>query len=258
MKKSKTLLWIQSALCILTAALFAITAIGIYRDGMARRAEDPAAQIYSPEIVAERAAPGLVMLAASVAATVACVVMGVRDESAEKPIRDTETVRDLTASRVAEPNEAMKKERALQQKLLCGGWAAAALCMVPIVLYIANPAHFAESDAAGLEHMLAALVGHILPWTVLAFACLTVSTLLRERSMQRETAAASERAREEKAAGLAPAPKAKTAAGKGKNAARAAILALAVIFIIAGIHNGGMKDVLIKAINICTECVGLG
>ncbi|MBQ7487252.1 MAG: hypothetical protein IJT77_07145, partial [Clostridia bacterium] len=65
-------------------------------------------------------------------------------------------------------------------------------------------------------------------------------------------------AKEEKAAGLAPAPKAKTAAGKGKNAARAAILAVAVIFIIAGIHNGGMKDVLIKAINICTECVGLG
>lgn len=36
-----------------------------------------------------------------------------------------------------------------------------------------------------------------------------------------------------------------------------AILA-AVIFIILGIANGGMRDVLFKAINICTECIGLG
>ena len=41
-------------------------------------------------------------------------------------------------------------------------------------------------------------------------------------------------------------------------AIRAALLAAAVAFIAAGILNGGMRDVLFKAINICTECVGLG
>ena len=30
------------------------------------------------------------------------------------------------------------------------------------------------------------------------------------------------------------------------------------IMIVLGINNGGMRDVLIKAINICTECIGLG
>ncbi|HBA97870.1 MAG TPA: thioredoxin [Lachnospiraceae bacterium] len=30
------------------------------------------------------------------------------------------------------------------------------------------------------------------------------------------------------------------------------------ILIAAGIWNGGLNDVLIKAINICTECIGLG
>lgn len=40
--------------------------------------------------------------------------------------------------------------------------------------------------------------------------------------------------------------------------ARVVILALAVFFIIEGISNGGASDVLIKAINICTECIGLG
>ena len=32
----------------------------------------------------------------------------------------------------------------------------------------------------------------------------------------------------------------------------------AVVFIILGVMNGSMKDVLVKAIKICTECVGLG
>ncbi len=45
---------------------------------------------------------------------------------------------------------------------------------------------------------------------------------------------------------------------KRLRAARLAVIAAAVIFIIAGILNGSMEDMLIKAINICTECVGLG
>ncbi len=39
---------------------------------------------------------------------------------------------------------------------------------------------------------------------------------------------------------------------------RLAVLILAVICIIAGVANGNMKDILIKASNICTECIGLG
>ena len=42
------------------------------------------------------------------------------------------------------------------------------------------------------------------------------------------------------------------------NIIRLAILAVSVAFIIVGVFNGGMRDVLIKAINICTECIGLG
>lgn len=40
--------------------------------------------------------------------------------------------------------------------------------------------------------------------------------------------------------------------------ARLSLLVIAVTFIIVGIFNGGMADVLQKAINICTECIGLG
>ena len=39
---------------------------------------------------------------------------------------------------------------------------------------------------------------------------------------------------------------------------QAVIVAAAVLLIIAGICNGSALDVLIKGINICTECIGLG
>lgn len=39
---------------------------------------------------------------------------------------------------------------------------------------------------------------------------------------------------------------------------RIVLAAVAVVFIIVGIFNGGAEDVLKKAIAICTECIGLG
>ncbi|MBQ8627442.1 MAG: thioredoxin [Agathobacter sp.] len=39
---------------------------------------------------------------------------------------------------------------------------------------------------------------------------------------------------------------------------RCAILAIGVFFLVYGFITGGTADVLAKAINICTECIGLG
>ena len=39
---------------------------------------------------------------------------------------------------------------------------------------------------------------------------------------------------------------------------RVAVGSLAIVLIVWGIANGGMADVLGKAINICTQCIGLG
>lgn len=37
-----------------------------------------------------------------------------------------------------------------------------------------------------------------------------------------------------------------------------ALMVLAVCFVVMGVVGGSMRDVLVKAIKICTECVGLG
>ncbi len=41
-------------------------------------------------------------------------------------------------------------------------------------------------------------------------------------------------------------------------AVRIAVVLIAFLFIVLGILNGGMGDVLAKAVRICTECIGLG
>ena len=41
-------------------------------------------------------------------------------------------------------------------------------------------------------------------------------------------------------------------------AVRGVVFVIAVALIIAGVLNGGARDVLVKAINICTECIGIG
>ena len=42
------------------------------------------------------------------------------------------------------------------------------------------------------------------------------------------------------------------------NIARGVISSVAVVLIIVGYFDGGAADILQKAINICTECIGLG
>ena len=39
---------------------------------------------------------------------------------------------------------------------------------------------------------------------------------------------------------------------------RLTLLAIAAALIVWGAVNGGARDVLVKAVNICTECIGLG
>ena len=39
---------------------------------------------------------------------------------------------------------------------------------------------------------------------------------------------------------------------------RLGLLILALAIIVLGVLNGGLRDVFIKAANLCTECIGLG
>ena len=292
MTKNKIFLWVQTALCALIAILLAVAAVRIFLDGSAYQAAGhPSEWIYTREKAAAVLMPMLPLFLLSFAMTVYSLVKDIKDEEADKPVQDVERARDLVCARVAQPSEEMAKEQALQKKLLLGGWIGFAVCMLPILLYITNGAHFALTDAEGLDHSIVSMVAFVVPWTVIGLACLVVTTVLQGRSIQREADAATALMKEAAAAKAAEAAKAgaesaKTAEApsadaeseKAPSASKAAaplyntspetarkrviirrvLLVAAVIFVVLGVQNGSMKDVLVKAIRICTECVGLG
>jgi len=254
MTRSKLYLALQAAVCIALVVLLSLSAISIYREGSARKAEHPMESVYTPGEVAGKFAPIAPLLFAGLGLLVAGLVLGAKDENADKPVTDAELNRDLVIARVAQPSEAMLTEQRAQRRLAWIGWAVFALCMVPILIYIMNPAHFPEVD---LEGMSFSMLRVFLPWTAVGLGALAVTSILREKSVLRQTEAAQAQLKAEKAAGIVAAPQSADMQKK-TILPQAIIIVAAVILIIAGVFNGSARDVLYKAITICTECVGLG
>ena len=257
MTEKKLYLAVQSVLCILLVILLAVSAVSIYREGKARKAENPMEWIYTREAVGEKFRPIAPLFFCAIGLTAAGWILAVKDENAGKPVKDAELTRDLTLARVAAPSEQMKEEQRKQKRAFLVGWLCFLLCMVPIAVYVADGEHFPDGN---LEEMIASLAPHLLPWIILGLGCLVASTVLQEKSMLRETEAARLRIREEKEAGIQPEPKAD---GGRKTRKSTRILQLvvaiaAVVLLILGVFNGSAKAVHTKAANICTECVGLG
>ena len=107
---------------------------------------------------------------------------------------------------------------------------------------------------------MGALLLHILPWLAAAFGLLCVTESLRVKSMERETKAAALQRRN--ASSSAPRPEEEKRKNlndeKRQRWIRGILLLAAAALIIHGVLNGSMRDVFIKAVHICTECIGLG
>jgi hypothetical protein len=96
------------------------------------------------------------------------------------------------------------------------------------------------------------MLRHITPWLSLCFITALLASILFKRSQQREIHH------------LAKAPQNSTfneahiCPHSHVTLCRLVLYVIAIICIIVGIFNGGLYDILVKAINICTECIGLG
>ena len=156
-------------------------------------------------------------------------------------------LRLLKARRSSLPEEAMKEER-LRKRLRIAAVIASALCAAYPAAHLLNGSNFTSWD---LEPVLGGLLAAVLPWTAAAFIIISVISLLCARSIGREIALI-------RVLPAVPAPKPVERHVFPKNAVRIALYAAAVLLIVSGVLNGGMRDVLVKAINICTECIGLG
>ena len=153
----------------------------------------------------------------------------------------------LMKKKLEELPEDARGEEKFRKKVMYGTAAAIAVCAALSLVYLLNQDNFTSWD---LETVMGQMLIHTLPWIIAAFAAVIAASFVCRRSMEREIAL------------LKGVSGSKVVEVVAKPAylpvVRIILYALAVILIATGIGNGGMRDVLIKAINICTECIGLG
>lgn len=154
-----------------------------------------------------------------------------------------------------EAKEAVTSERGKRKAYTLIAYAASAVFAVGAVLYFFLSTEFTVENLNG--DVLRALAG-VLPFGTAAVAVHIPRAYLSEASAKRELdalkGAVKDGATLSKAETL-------TETKNEKNVvliARIAIACIGVLFVILGIFNGGMADVLAKAVKICTECIGLG
>ncbi len=206
--------------------------------------------VYSREIVATYFRPVVVPALVWLTMFVICVVMRLVLPRKERmlPDREPEIMLFLFWESRENTEDMCEEQRARRlRRVLCLVWCL--ICAALAGAYLLNVSHFTSWD---LEQVMGQMLLHVAPPTVAAFAALLVLSVWEKDSARRDNEMArTAPAKKDKA----PAPK---QPGKGIVIGRACLYAAAIVLVVLGVLNGGMYDVLVKAINICTECIGLG
>lgn len=242
---------------IVLAAVFIAGAADIYF-------ADPDGEPYSYALVGEKLKnvliPVILYAVAVVAGYVISVILPAAGRKKGKPdaraalARLEKRIPECSDEGFAAEEKNYKKFKAIRVAVwsVCAAFAVAASGVT--IAYLADRAHFpAENVNAEIIAMLRA----VLPWMISAFALFAAAVIYEAFAVKRELASVKKLI----ALGKGSPAASVSAAGAGARAvwiARLCVFAVAVAFIIAGIVNGGMGDVLMKAVKICTECIGLG
>ena len=152
--------------------------------------------------------------------------------------------------------EKIKKERKLRLFTNAFCIDAIIVCIVISLIYGLNKSNFPAIDING--EMIDAML-FILPCVIVGLGAIYATVLIGNASYARELSLVKKALATAKASNSGQ----WSVVSGQKNekillGARLTILVIAITFIVIGIFNGGMANVLQKAVNICTECIGLG
>lgn len=158
----------------------------------------------------------------------------------------------------------MKEEETLLLLKLCVFLVCLAGAVYGIV-YLATPAHFPKTDVTA---EIVRMVKNILPCAAIAFVAAIAFKYAEIRSAKKQLPHVKKLAASKGGDYIASVKYAGADTyfdiGRVLNnkyfilGVRIAVGCLAIGFIIAGAVNGNMRAIFIKAVNICTECIGLG
>ena len=251
-RRTRLVLGILVSLAAIAAGVCFITAcLGIYLSG--------GDQIYTPEKVAH----GFSVIAVPVYLFLALAVLGMALDlflplgknklKAEKNL--AATLERLLSKRDVENCDSDLKSQILHQRKLRRRdkiitLVVLAVCSVVFLFYGANPANFHQSE---INSSMAKAVMILLCCLAVPFGCALGTAYRAKASYQKEIDLVKQIPAGE------PVPQAPKADRKHLLViARWALVCVAVAILLYGFFTGGTADVLTKAKNICTECVGLG
>ncbi len=238
-----------SAALAVTAVLLMVACVGIYRTG-----DHP----FTREVVAAQfdriALPVYICLGLVAVGVILHPLLPIEDKSnpdlTPATYKRMQSKVDLAlcptelAGKVNKERKSRQVHRLITLGLLLVGAAA-------FLVYALDFDHFHQSDIT--ESMISAM-WVLLPCVGVPFAYGVFAAYYSRKSQKREIALLKEAPAEAKITPPAPAEKKPLAL----LVVRCAIIGLALGFIVGGLQNNGWADVLTKAINICTECIGLG
>lgn len=225
--------------------------------------------IYSRAIVGER----LTALAIPLIFLIAAIILGaVFPLYKVKAARTPESTLGKLQSRIPQSGEgvefsaaqkAYKKAAIIRLVAWLVALAVALAGAIATLCYLVDTAQFSGKDVNGEVFNL---VKKVLPWLCVAFAATVGATVTSGIFANKQVAAAKTMIKNGDKSTVAQKAEPKfitliksvIAKPAFVWAVRGCVFVLAIVFIILGIVNGGANDVLVKAINICTECIGLG
>lgn len=232
--------------------------------------------IYSREIVADRLGKLAIPLLFFIASVIVGFIFPLYEVKAKAKSEDAvkKLVSHIPNGGDSEEYLAAEKEykkyKIIRLSVWCGALAVALAGAIYTLCYLTNTAHFQGEE---ITSEILGLVKSVLVWALVALVLLAVASTVNGIIAKKQVKVIGlmikhGKRSDENAVDDEPKSDGKRDfLDKVKKiwnskitlwVVRGVIFVIGVTFIIVGALNGGAHDVLLKAVNICTECIGLG
>lgn len=245
--------WIVAAATVVVLVIACWQCIDMYLDGNRPENIDEygmyLTDVYGAEKIAARMRPlKPVMIGYALLAAAGLATQSLTGRAKTEADMEPERRLRLAKARINGLPDAALAEESLRRRIKFAAGACMAVCAALCLAFLLDGGNFSSLD---FEHVMGRMALHIAPPAAIAFLVAIAAGRACARSIDRELAALKDVPES--------APRSAAAARRFPvNAARAVMLLAAAALIVSGIMNGGIYDVLVKAIYICTECIGLG
>ncbi len=246
-----------SVLLILCAVLFIASCVGIYNSGDRPFTRESIGEAF------QRISPAVYLTLVSIVGAILLKLTLPYEKKGKNRTPVSMTLSLLSArcplkDCTAEERAKIERERLVRRIIVYGGAAVIALSMIFSLIYVLTPGRFPYED---VNEEIATAIVVVFAFFLQSLVYALVASFFIDASATREIEYIKVAIARLKAEGIKVTPTEKRECLLGKRlilTARCVIPVVAIVFIILGVSNGGMDDVLQKAVRICTECVGMG